>query len=172
MVCRLLYNNHSIFSCVFRIKVLLLLRCSFHMILSLVTLHLKYFDWHVRCIVHVQLQVAIYSVANARVFSITESWLFKQREVQLWPLFNVQPCLHLDSLPFFEGFIHMRKVTSLWKICICSFLKAKLLGMGWKRDSNPFNGPKWENCCNRDLFGHLKVKCSVNNPVHFIWRHH
>ncbi len=30
--------------------------------------------------------------------------------------------------------------------------------MGRKRDSNPFNGPKWENCWNRDLFGHLKVK--------------
>lgn len=30
--------------------------------------------------------------------------------------------------------------------------------MGQKRDSNPFNGPTWENCCNRDLFGHLKVK--------------
>lgn len=81
------------------------------------------------------------------------------------PVYNWIVC------PPFEGFIHMRKVTSLWKICICSFLKAKLLGMGWKRDSNPFNGPKWENCCNRDLFGHLKVKCSVNNPVHFIWCH-
>lgn len=32
--------------------------------------------------------------------------------------------------------------------------------MGLKRDSNPFNGPKWENCWNRDLFGHLKVKFS------------
>lgn len=137
----------------------------------LVTLHLKYFDWYVRCIVHGQLQVAIYSVANARVLvSLNHDCLNKGRYncdhyLMCSPVYNWIVC------PFFEGFIHMRKVTSLWKICICSFLKAKLLGMGWKRDSNPFNGPKWENCCNRDLFGHLKVKCSVNNPVHFIWCH-
>lgn len=35
--------------------------------------------------------------------------------------------------------------------------KNKALGMGRKRDSNPFNGLKWENCWNRDLCVHLKV---------------
>lgn len=52
------------------------------------------------------------------------------------------------------------------KYAFAPFKKQKTLGMGQKRDSNPFNGPKWENCWDRDLFGHLKVKFfSVNEQV-------
>lgn len=39
--------------------------------------------------------------------------------------------------------------------------------MGWKRDSNPFNGPKWENCCNRDLFrpSQSQLFCEKRSPL-------
>lgn len=50
-----------------------------------------------------------------------------------------------------KGHFSLEKCAFVW------FLKLTLNGMGWKRDSNPYNGPKRENSSIRDLFSHLKV---------------